>query len=105
MICEALVSGKKRKRKIKQNPDSHKISQMVHFQPLASTAKPPTMGPMTWPMMAAIPKMLIAYALLLGSYMSTMLAPPVASTGLPKSPDRKRMASNVWKFFAWIIAG
>jgi hypothetical protein len=49
MIFGELVSGKKKKRKIKQKPDSHMSSQIVHVQPLAWTAKPPTRGPKTGP--------------------------------------------------------
>jgi hypothetical protein len=44
-----LVSGSKKKRKTKQKPESHIISQMVQLQPSACAAKPPTRGPRTGP--------------------------------------------------------
>jgi hypothetical protein len=35
-----LVSGRKKKRKMRQNDDSHSSSQIVHFQPFR-TPEPP----------------------------------------------------------------
>jgi len=39
------VSGRKKKRTIKAAPDTHSISQIVHRQPLATTAKDEARGP------------------------------------------------------------
>ncbi len=51
-----LVSGRKKKRKIRQKPESHISSQIVHFQPLLSAAKPPIRGPIAGPKTAEIPQ-------------------------------------------------
>jgi hypothetical protein len=39
-ILGELVSGRKKKRKMRQNDDSHSSSQIVHFQPFR-TPEPP----------------------------------------------------------------
>jgi hypothetical protein len=41
-MLDELVSGRKKKRKARQAPASHKSSQIVHCQPLLSAAKPTT---------------------------------------------------------------
>ena len=55
MLVE-LVSGRKMVRKIKQKPDSHMSSQIVHLHPSFSAANPPMRGPMAGPKTAAIPQ-------------------------------------------------
>lgn len=91
----AEVSGKKNMRKTQQKPLSHINSQMVQVHPLAEAAKPPTSGPRVGPQMAAIPYIAIAYARFLGENMSASDAPPVANTGDPKKPVRKRNAKSM----------
>ncbi len=55
MLVE-LVSGRKKVRKMRQKPESHISSQIVHVQPLFSAANPPMRGPMAGPKTAAIPQ-------------------------------------------------
>jgi len=92
-----LVSGRRKKRKTQQKPESHMISHMVHLQPSAMTAKPPTRGPRTGPQTAPIPQTARPYTCFLGRYMSAMEAPPVASAGEPKNPVKNRKASSMPK--------
>ena len=99
MLLE-LVSGRKSVRKTRQAPESHMSSQIVHFQPSFSAAKPPTRGPRAGPQTAAMPHTAIPYTCLLGAYMSAIEAPPVARTGLPMKPVRKRNAKSIPKFLA-----
>lgn len=54
----------------------------------------------TGPMTLEIPKIAKGYARFAGEYMSAIEAPPVASTGLPKNPVRKRKARSMPMFFA-----
>jgi phage protein D len=96
----ALVSGRQKKRKIRQKPESHMSSQIVHVQPLASTAKPPTSGPSTGPQTAPIPQTARPYACFWGRYISAIVAPPVASAGDPKNPVKNRNARSMPKLTA-----
>jgi hypothetical protein len=93
----ALVSGKKKNRNTQQKPDSHMSSQIVHVQPLAITAKPPTRGPSTGPQTAPIPHTAKPYTCFFGRYISAMEAPPVASAGEPKNPVKNRKARSMPK--------
>ena len=61
----ALVSGRRKNRTTRQNPDSHISSQIGHVQgavmpppvPPYWTAYPPTSGPSVGPQMALMPQM------------------------------------------------
>lgn len=55
----AEVSGRKKKRKTRQKPETHISSQIVQRQPLDSAAKPPTKGPRTGPRTAEMPQTLM----------------------------------------------
>jgi hypothetical protein len=48
----AKVSGRKKKRITRVAPDIQSSSQIVHVQPLAEAANPPTRGPSTGAAMA-----------------------------------------------------
>lgn len=58
MLLE-LVSGRKKRRKTKQEPESHMSSQRGHCQSLLSAAKPPVRGPKAGPRTAEIPQIAI----------------------------------------------
>ena len=108
-ILLAEVSGMKKNRNTRQKPLSHISTQIGHVQwaeklPLSRgpncAAKLPTTGPRTGPHTALIPQMDMAYARFDGLQMSARVAPPVAKTGEPKKPVRKRKARSIPKLLA-----
>ena len=95
-----LVSGRKKNRNTRQNPDTHISSQTVQVQPSACAAKPPTSGPRTSPQTALILQIAKPYACFFGGYISEMEAPPVARAGEPNKPVKNRKARSMPKFVA-----
>lgn len=96
--CE-LVSGKKRARNTQDAPESQHKIQIAHVHPSACTAKPPMTGPSTGPQTAASPQRPMTTALHSSVHISTRLAPPVASAGLPTKPARNLKGRRAPRFF------
>ena len=103
------VSGMRKMSQAREAEERKKSGQIVQRHPSPSYAKlkyndglshyraytcmcayPPIRGPSVGPQTALMPQMPIPYARFLGSNMSAMDAPPVASAGEPKNPERKR---------------
>lgn len=95
--CE-LVSGKKINKNAHDPPDNHRRIHIVQVHPSACAAKPPRRGPRTGPLTAARPHRPMTIARQSSFHMSTRLAPPVASAGLPTNPARNRKGKSAPRF-------
>ena len=71
------------------------IIQIFPLQPSAGLTKPPKMGPMQGLKIANAPHDAIAYEAAPILYISIIVAPPVASVGLPMTPVKNRKTRNM----------
>jgi len=94
-MLAALVSGLSKAMKARTKEVSQTIIQIFHLQPSAGLTKPPKMGPMHGLKIANAPHDAIAYEAAPISYISIIVAPPVISVGLPKTPVKNRKTRNI----------
>jgi hypothetical protein len=94
-MLAALVSGLNKDMKTRTKEVSQTIIQIFYLQPSAGLTKPPKMGTMHGLKIANAPHDAIAYEAAPISYMFIIVAPPVASFGLPMTPVKSRKTRNI----------
>jgi hypothetical protein len=94
-MLASLVSGLNKSIKTRTKEVSQTIIQIFHLQPSAGLTKPAKMGPMHGMKIANAPHDAIAYEATPISYISIIVAPPVVSVGLPKTPVKNRKTRNI----------
>jgi hypothetical protein len=94
----ALVSGRKKNRRIHVKPHRMRSSYIDHLQELTGTENPDRSGPKAGPARVAHPQKVRPYGSFGNERISPAEAPPVARTGPPNSPWINRKTTNPAKF-------